>query len=347
MQKYLIFGGTGSLGKKLIDRLISTDQVVVYSRDESKHFTIRNEFSSHQFRENLSFVVGDVRDARRVKETIQRHRPDVIIVAAALKQVDTCELSPVESISTNLLGTLNVMQAVEEAVRSNYDSTSHSRLKVLFVSTDKACSPVNVYGMCKSISERITTSLSSPLSNLNRQVDFVCTRYGNVLESRGSIIPLFKYQVMTSDVITVTDPEMTRFVMTLDESVDLILDALKMNDRNGRTLIPILPAMRIGDLANIFARRYSKQIKIIGVRPGEKKHEELINASESSRTKRINDHYVIEPAYSPPFNEETFAYTSADKVFTEDELEKHLERLGIFEMSLDKFVGRSIEEIAK
>lgn len=335
--KYLIFGGTGSLGKKLISRLAKKDaKIGIYSRDEAKHWTIKNEYSD--ISSAISFFVGDIRDHLRVKEVILQYKPETIIIAAALKQVDTCELSPNESINTNLLGTQNVIRAVNE---SECFWTPEWHVKnVLFVSTDKACSPVNVYGMCKSISERLITSLSKIE---NKKTKFLCTRYGNVLESRGSIIPLLKHQAENSEYLTVTDPDMTRFVMTLDESVDLIFNALEKGS-SGETWIPILPSMKIGDLAEIFSEKYSKPIKIIGVRPGEKAHEDLINESESIRTTVQDNHYVIGPAYRAG-NGEVFTYTSADDVMSKSQLLQHLQRLDIIDMPIEKFEGLKIEEI--
>lgn len=335
--KYLIFGGTGSLGKKLISRFLSNgDNIAVYSRDEAKHWTIKNELCNS---ENIEFFVGDIRDYNRVKEVIYHYKPQVVIIAAALKQVDTCELSPFESVQTNLLGTQNVIKSVKELSQNFNDNWKLE--KVLFVSTDKACSPVNVYGMCKAISERLVTSQSK---NDSTGVKFLCTRYGNVLESRGSIIPLFKYQAENSDCLTVTDPDMTRFVMTLDDSVDLIVKALN-NGKSGETWIPKIPSMMIGDLAEIFSSLYNKPIKVIGLRPGEKKHEDLINDSESVRTKDIKTHYVIGPAYQVG-TEKSFTYTSADDVMSKQQLLEKLKDLGIIDMPLEKFQGLKIEEIA-
>lgn len=338
-QKYLIIGGTGSLGKKLIERLLPTDDVIVYSRDEAKHFTIRNELANHPNFKNLSFYVGDVRDTERLKNAMRHTRPTIIIVAAALKQVDTCELSPSESIATNLSGTQNVIDAINDVYLPG-ENGLHS---ILFVSTDKACAPVNVYGMCKAISERVVTSQSLP-SKLN--IKYLCVRYGNVLESRGSIIPLFKYQAENSEFLTVTDPDMTRFLMTLDNSVDLILHALK-NGQSGETWIPMLPSMKIGDLADLFSEISGKPIKLVGLRPGEKKHEDLVNESESVRTVILENHYVIKPAYKASFGSgNSFDYTSADNVMTKQQLQEHLTSLGIFNKSLDQFTGVSIEEVA-
>ena len=332
MPRYLIFGGTGSLGRKLIDRLLPDSTVVVYSRDEAKHWTIKNDLSGHPKLDNLGFHVGDIRDLSRVKDVIRQVEPDRIIVAAALKQVDTCELSPTESVATNLIGTQNVIAAVNEI--------SPGPEAVLFVSTDKACSPVNVYGMCKAISERVVTSQARTGA---KGVRFLAVRYGNVLESRGSIIPLFKHQADHGEFLTVTDPNMTRFVMTLDDSVDLILHTLK-GGKSGETWIPKLPAMKIGDLASIFAERSGKSVKIIGLRPGEKAHEDLINESESVRTRKFQGHYVIGPAFASG-QETPFTYTSADDVMSKEQLRDHLQSLGILDKPLSEFKGLTIEEI--
>lgn len=335
MTDYLIFGGTGSLGKKLIERLTQTSSVSVYSRDEAKHWTIKNELADKNVKP--SFFVGDIRDKNRIYDVIRQTKPSTVIIAAALKQVDTCELSPSESIQTNLVGTQNVIEVVNK-----YEDGSNpaSIRNVLFVSTDKACAPVNVYGMCKAISERIVTSQAKTGHN---HIKYLATRYGNVLESRGSIIPLFKYQAESAEQLTVTDPNMTRFVMTLDDSADLIFHTLK-HGKSGETWIPRLPAMRIGDLAELFSERYNKPIKIIGLRPGEKMHEDLINESESFRTYRNDTHYVIGPAYQPNTNEK-FTYTSADEVMTKQRLNHHLTNLKIFETSIESFKGLKIDEL--
>lgn len=348
MNRIIIFGGTGSLGHKLIERYLERPhtKLLVYSRDEAKHWTIKNELADNLNRSRLDFMVGDIRDPNRVSQAIQFFEPTTIIIAAALKQVDTCELSPRESVATNLLGTQNVLSAV-----TAYSTLRNRELKVLFVSTDKACSPVNVYGMCKAISERVIAS-ADYLNPGN--VTYLCTRYGNVLESRGSIIPLFKYQAENAECLTVTDPDMTRFVMTLDDSVDLIEAALTLG-KSGETWIPILPAMRIGDLAEIFAEQHGKEIKIIGLRPGEKKHEDLVNESESVRTRKsicqttpstTATHYIIGPALGEN-TRARFTYTSSQDVMTKEQLREHLEKLGILDAPLGTFKGLKIEEIRK
>lgn len=335
MARYLIFGGTGSLGKKLINRFLPDHVVHVCSRDESKHWTIKNELTNNPRIGQLKFAVGDIRDPQRVKELIYSIEPHVIIIAAALKHVDTCELSPSESVATNIQGTQNIIRSVID-----YNMMYTKITKVLLVSTDKACSPVNVYGMCKAISERMITS--QPGSS-HGATQFLCTRYGNVLESRGSIVPLFRHQAEHNEYLTVTDPDMTRYLMTLEDSVDLIKVALS-NGNNGETWVPKLKSMRIGDLANLFAKRWNKPIKIIGLRPGEKKHEDLINESESVRTTDISTHYVITPAYQQGVNKR-FTYTSADDVLSEKQLETYLESLKIFDVPMTSFPGLSIDEL--
>ena len=348
--RFLIIGGTGSLGKKLIERLLPEHEVSIYSRDEFKHLTIKNELAMlsstavrTRAKTSLRFFVGDIRDERRVLNVLEIIRPDVIIIAAALKQVDTCELSPFESVQTNLLGTQNVLSAIDHA--SYVQERGAETVKVLFVSTDKACSPVNSYGMCKALSERLVTSKSH---TAHENVEYLCVRYGNVLESRGSIIPLFKYQAMHSDELTVTDPEMTRFLMTLDQSVDLIVRTLDYG-HSGQTWIPRLPSMRIGDLASIFAEMHQKKVSIVGLRPGEKMHEDLINESESIRTFErecaSKSDYVIESALARPTGRHSFRYSSNDTVLSREQLVKKLIELNVLDASLDSFKGLSIEEI--
>lgn len=337
-KRIMIFGGTGSLGKALIKRLSPRHHVAVFSRDEAKHWTIRNETKDP----SLKFYVGDVRDKKRVIEALDSFKPETVITAAALKQVDTCELSPFESVQTNVLGVKNVLDACIE--RSNHWVTPTT---VMLISTDKACAPVNVYGMCKALSERLVTSAGAPsvTGGAQPQQRYIAVRYGNVLESRGSIIPLFKYQAEHADEFTVTHPDMTRFVMTLDNSVDLI-EAAADNAKTGEVWIPKLAAMRISDLASIFSKRYNKPVKYIGLRPGEKLHEALICSAESVRAKDTGERYVLAPAYADvPADAKMFDYTSADDVMSYEKLESYLQDLGILDRSLGSFEGKNIEEI--
>lgn len=334
-KKIMIIGGTGSLGRALIRRLSEKNQLVVYSRDEAKHWTIRNQLSPKQ---NVEFEVGDIRDGARVEEIILKWKPNIILIAAALKQVDTCERSPFESIQTNTLGINNVVNAV---VRQG-DRLPELET-VLMVSTDKACAPTNVYGMCKAISERVVTSQSISGS----PVKFVGVRYGNVLESRGSIIPLFRWQAENADAFTVTHPEMTRFIMTLDESIDLIV-ATGNGAKSGEIWLPKLRAMNILDLAQIFSSRYGKPVNIIGMRPGEKLFEELVSSPESVRITDDGQYYRMAASHvMPPLDAKIFSYGSNDDVLSKDALEAYLTSINIFETDMNKFVGLEIDEIVK
>lgn len=353
-KKILIFGGTGSLGKTLIDRYVDENEVIVYSRDEAKQWTLRNENKDRLWsycpdvitlpaplppglpREifigpptGLRCEIGDIRDAKRVQEVIYKYVPDIIIIASALKQVDTCELAPLESIKTNILGIQNVVDAVSPI---SFGTT------VLMVSTDKACSPINVYGMCKSIAERVV------LEKFKRPGKFIAVRYGNVLESRGSIIPLFKYQAEHNDCFTLTHQDMTRFIMTLDQSVDLISHAI-VNGKSGETWIPSLPSMRIYDLASIFSEEHGKPIKVTGMRPGEKIHEALINHSESFRIIKPKRHgyYILNSVFEPIVNGNPFEYTSNDSLLSKEQLKVHLAK--VLNTPMENFIGKKIEEI--
>lgn len=322
-KKIMIIGGSGSLGMALIKRLGSENDLSILSRDESKHWALKNKFKGL----NLDLRVSDIRDKDRMGKAISRINPNIIIIAAALKHVDVCELSPEESISTNLQGVSNVVSIIEE----NY-STLTDLETVLMVSTDKACSPINVYGMCKSISERIVLEKSRHM----RRVKFVATRYGNVLETRGSIVPLFMHQAKNNEFITVTREDMTRFIMTLEDSVDLIIDCIK-NANTGETYIPKLKAMKIIDLAKIFAQKYDKKIKICGIRSGEKIHEDLINETESLRTINRGDIFVIKPIYEAKvYNDEVFVYNSSNTL-SEGELRSYLNSINLFTKDPDDF----------
>ncbi len=340
--KFFIIGGTGSLGKKLIDRLVDMHDVFVYSRDESKQWSMRNDLF-HRKMNPVTFFVGDIRDKNRLKDALRQARPDVVISAAALKQIDVCEINPDESVKTNLIGTQNVIDAVNDYAQTlTSESIVIKKCTLLFVSTDKACSPASIYGMSKALSERLVTSQArTGLSN----VKYVCVRYGNVLESRGSIIPLFRYQAENSEYLTVTNPDMTRFLMTLDQSVDLIFKTIEFG-ASGETWIPKLPAMRIGDIADVFAEHYGKEVKKIEERPSEKMHEDLINESESTRTRltAAGKYYAISPAFVVG-KEPRFQYSSSDDVMTKEELHDFLKKIEVLDAPMERFSGQSIEEI--
>ena len=332
-EKILVFGGTGSLGQALIRRLSEKNELVLFSRDEAKHWTIRNNLRAEQ---KVKFIVGDIRDKDRVTNAILISQPTVIIMASALKQVDTCENSPFESVQTNILGIRNVTESV--LTLSGKIRNLHS---VLMVSTDKACAPTNVYGMSKAIAERIVTSAFK----YSDGPKFIGVRYGNVLESRGSVIPLFKHQVENQENITVTHRDMTRFIMTLDQSIDLIESTLS-ESTHGEIWLPKLNSMRILDLAEIFAERFKKSIIITGIRPGEKIHEDLISEPESLRVRFESGFYKMNSVLSEPKQDsEIFSYSSSNDLLTKTKLEEYLDLLGIFSKPLNQFLGRAIEEI--
>ena len=282
----LIFGGSGSLGHKLVDRYLNNNTIYVYSRDESKHWQMSISYKKHP---NLHFIIGDIRDFSKVQQSISRYNPDVIIIASALKHIDRCEYETNECISTNLLGTQNVLNVIE-SLRHDLKLS-----KVCFVSTDKACSPVNIYGMCKAASECLMIEKSKYIPNIK----FVTVRYGNVLNSRGSIIP--KLHEIGKDKqykkYMITDDRMTRFVMTLDQSVDLIQHALEYGE-SGDVVIPKLISCKIIDLIEIFSEKYDKPVERGELRPGEKLLESLINETQSMRLIRGKDGYMfIKPPY--------------------------------------------------
>lgn len=331
--RILIFGGTGSLGRALINRWGRDNSLGVFSRDEAKHWTIRNQLNPEQ---NAQFFVGDVRDANRVKEVIREFKPQIIIIAAALKQVDTCEFAPTESLKTNVQGVANIIESC--TTDNNHVEDLHS---ILMVSTDKACSPTNVYGMSKALAERLVVGLSRS----SKSVRFLGVRYGNVLDSRGSIVPLFRYQAQSGESFTLTDKRMTRFLMTLDESIDLIENALAEGE-NGDFWIPKLRSMKILDLAEIFSSIYGKSITEIGIRAGEKLHEDLVSSTESLRAVKIGNRIVLKPeSNSRLVNQEVWSYSSELDNISKVELEKFLRFKGVFDTPLEHFIGRDIEEI--
>jgi UDP-N-acetylglucosamine 4,6-dehydratase len=311
-QKIVIIGGTGSLGHCLMRRMYYDNEMSIYSRDELKQWEMKRHFPETRF------IVGDVRDEVAVKRMLHSVKPDVVIIAAALKHVDVCEENPQESMKTNISGTENVLRAVEEL---DTDVTT------LFVSTDKACSPVNVYGMCKALAERLVSERSS--ASLNTK--FLSVRYGNVINSRGSIIPLFMRQAIdpTIPAFTVTEKGMTRFFMTLDESVDLIQHAI-VHGKSGELWVPRLRSATIDDLAAIFAERYGKPVVYSGIRPGEKIHESLVNIAESMRTAWNGTYYVISPPGAKG-DGEMFEFSSNDSLSSKPELEEFLIQNHVFD----------------
>lgn len=320
----LIFGGTGSLGYEIVSRYINNNVLYNYSRDECKHWKMRLDFNNHS---NLHFIIGDIVNAHKVEETILRVRPSIIIIASAMKHIDQCEYNTDQSINTNLLGVKNILDLVEK------HKTPLSGLleTVLFVSSDKACSPINVYGMCKALSETLIVEKSLYV----KEFKFVNIRYGNVLNSRGSIIPLLHTIGMDplKEYFTITNVNMTRFVMTLEQSVNLIEHTI-LNADTGDTVIPKLISMNVIDLIEIFSEKYNKPIKIIGLKPGEKLLESLVNASQSARIKlsKNGDYTHIKSifGFNESINEDSMTdYNSKINPLSKQELKEYLTNLKV------------------
>jgi FlaA1/EpsC-like NDP-sugar epimerase len=291
----LVTGGTGSMGKTLVRRVLTGElgtpkKVIVFSRDEAKQHDMRMSYLNRRaatdeviyqnFMRVLEFRIGDVRDYASLCAAVKS--ADIVINAAALKQVPSCEYFPTQAVLTNCLGASNIVRAIEE---NGYPVET-----VLAVSTDKACKPVNVMGMTKSIQERIVTSANI----LNPKTRFICVRYGNVLASRGSVIPLFHEQIRNGGPITITVPEMTRFLLSLDQAVDTVFAALQEAKR-GETYIPRVPSATVMNIAKALVGERNVKIQVVGIRPGEKIHEILISEEEANHCVARGKYYGILP----------------------------------------------------
>ncbi len=294
-KRILVTGGTGSLGKTLVRRLLTGEmgkpaKITVFSRDEAKQHFMRLEYMRREAatdeaiyqnsQDLLNFRIGDVRDYSALLAAMRE--ADVVFHAAALKQVPSCEYFPFEAVLTNIIGAENVVKCVRE---NNLPVE-----KVVGISTDKACKPINVMGMTKALQERIIIEANRDCSN----TVFTCVRYGNVIASRGSIIPLFVEQIQKNQTITVTLPEMTRFLLSLDQAVDTVFEAIKKGFR-GETFVPKVFAAKITDVAKSLMGEKKLPIVFTGIRPGEKIHEIMVSEEECFRTVERGDYYVILP----------------------------------------------------
>jgi len=273
----LITGGTGSFGNAVLNRFLHTDhfsEIRIFSRDEKKQDDMRNQLNN----EKLKFYIGDVRDYKSVEKAMRG--VDYVFHAAALKQVPSCEFFPLEATKTNVLGTQNVIDAAE------YNKVT----KVICLSTDKAAYPINAMGISKALMEKVAVAAARNCTSTT-----VClTRYGNVMASRGSVIPLFLNQIKNQEAITITDPKMTRFLMSLDEAVELVLFAFEHGDQ-GDLFVNKAPAGTIGDLANALKEicNANNEVKIIGTRHGEKLYETLCTREEMVKAEDMGDFYRI------------------------------------------------------
>ncbi len=291
----LVTGGTGSMGRRFVHRVLSGEQgtprkVIVLSRDEGKQHDMRmsylnrvaatDEVIYRNFMNVLEFRIGDVRDYADVCSAMRD--ADIVINAAALKQVPACEYFPAQAVLTNCIGAYNVVRAIEEH--------KFPVQTVVSISTDKACKPVNAMGMTKALQERIIIAANI----LNPATRFVCVRYGNVLASRGSVIPLFHEQIRAGGPITLTVPEMTRFLLTLDQAVDTTFTAIR-EARRGEIYVPNAPSATVMNLAQTLIGDLGIKIKVVGIRPGEKLHEIMVSEEEANHTVKRGDYYAILP----------------------------------------------------
>lgn len=315
-KKILLFGGSGSLGNEFIAKHISNNKITNYSRDECKHWSMSLKYKT----DNLKFIIGDIRDYQNVATAILREQPHIIIIMAALKHIDRCEYAIDECIKTNSIGPINVVNAVEQ----NNDRLTNLEV-VIMVSTDKACEPTNVYGMAKALAESAIVEKS--LYVLNRK--FVNIRYGNILNSRGSIIPILHEKGKDPDVkeFILTHEDMTRFVMTLEQSVELIEYAAEFGE-SGDTVIPQLISLKLMDLIQIFSEKYNKPIKVTGLRHGEKMVESLISETQAMRLiKKDNGYMHIKPSYKNILiQDDVHNYNSKINPLSKDKLYEYLNK---------------------
>ncbi|MDC6139820.1 nucleoside-diphosphate sugar epimerase/dehydratase [[Ruminococcus] gnavus] len=301
----LITGGTGSFGNAVLNRFLETDikEIRIFSRDEKKQDDMRHEFQAKmpEASNKIKFFIGDVRDLASVKNAM--HGVDYIFHAAALKQVPSCEFFPIEAVKTNVLGTENVLTAaIEEGVKS-----------VICLSTDKAAYPVNAMGTSKAMMEKVIVAKSRTVDPEKTKI--CCTRYGNVMCSRGSVIPLWIEQIKAGNPITITEPSMTRFIMSLEEAVDLVLFAFE-NGTSGDILVQKAPACTIEVLAKAVTELFAPghEIKVIGIRHGEKMYETLLTNEECANAVDMGEFYRV------PCDKRDLNY---DKYFKDGDVERN------------------------
>jgi len=303
----LVTGGTGSFGNAILRRFLNTDikEIRIFSRDEKKQDDLRNELNNTK----VKFYIGDVRDSKSISSVMKG--VDYIFHAAALKQVPSCEFFPIEAVKTNILGTENVINsAIEFKIK-----------RMICLSTDKAVYPINAMGMSKALMEKVVVSNSR---NLKESETLLCaTRYGNVMASRGSVIPLFVQQIKAGKDLTVTDPAMTRFMMSLDDAVDLVLYAFQ-NGKQGDIFVQKSPASSLEVLANALIKIFnsSSKIRVIGTRHGEKLFETLVNREEMTKAIDLGDYFRI-PADTRDLNYNKYFSEGSQKINLLNEYNSH------------------------
>ena len=314
-KRILILGGTGALGKTLTKRYHNDNDIMIFSRDEHKQVNMKKDYT------DVSYQIGDVKDKDSICQVINEYKPDVVINTAALKHVPICEEHPYESVKTNIIGHKNLIDCVSNC--------NHKIETLMFISTDKACKPINVYGMSKAISERLYIDYANKQSDIK----VVLCRYGNVLESTGSVIPFFKELLdkgFTS--LPITDKRMTRFLISLEESVDLIDWAFNHDKSHGCIIVPKLKSLLVTDLAIELGLSYALldevDLNYVGIRPGEKIHEEMVSLEESLRTKDYDKYFMITDDI---INENAWSFASDSDVMPFDDVKAFLKEKGVID----------------
>lgn len=337
----LITGGTGSFGNAVLNRFLDSDikEIRIFSRDEKKQDDMRHQYQNSK----IKFYIGDVRDKLSVDDAMRG--VDYIFHAAALKQVPSCEFFPIQAVKTNVFGTENVLNsAIEHGVKN-----------VVVLSTDKACYPINAMGISKAMMEKVAIAKGRALGE-NANTTICCTRYGNVMASRGSVIPLFINQIKLGNNLTITDPNMTRYMMTLEDAVDLVLYAFTHGE-NGDLFVQKAPAATIQILAESIIELYASksEIKIIGTRHGEKLYETLVTREEMAKAIDMGNYFRI-PSDTRDLNYNKYFIEGEEEVSKIEDYHSHnthrldnqgmkklLLKLNIIEDDLNKTVGYSSE----
>jgi len=301
MKTYFISGGTGSFGKELSSILLKNKlakKIIIFSRDEFKQDQMKklNIFKKNE--KIMRYFIGDVRDKNRISQAMSENKIDIVIHAAALKQVHTTEYNPFETIKTNILGAQNI---IESSLENNIK-------KVVALSTDKACSPINLYGATKLASDKLFTAAN--LFKGGKKTILSVVRYGNVLGSRGSVVPIFLTQNESKSPFTITDKNMTRFNITLAQAIKFVIQCINKM-KGGEIFVPKIPSYKILDLVK--AVNDKKTIKYIGLRPGEKIHEEMISTTDAINSKEFKDYFIIYPSYTKINNKKKISNYSSNK----------------------------------
>jgi UDP-glucose 4-epimerase len=314
----LITGGTGSFGNAILKRFLNTDikEIRIFSRDEKKQDDMRHELQN----DKIKFYIGDVRDKRSIDNVM--NNVDYIFHAAALKQVPSCEFFPMQAVKTNIIGTENVLDSAIE----------HGVKKIIVLSTDKACYPINAMGISKAMMEKVAIAKGRELGN-NTQTTICATRYGNVMTSRGSVIPLWIDQIKAQKDITLTDPAMTRFMMTLEDAIDLVLYAFNYGN-NGDLFVQKAPAATLEILAQALKDVYKSDafVRIIGTRHGEKIYETLVTREEMAKSIDMENYFRI-PCDERDLNYDRYSIKGEKKISSTEDYHSHnTHRLNVTEM---------------